>query len=302
MAWGVIRIDLSLNVSNIQPHDSHDSHSDMSQLTAHDVVGNCRAAFDAAERLGIPRVIEPRDMSMLAVPDKLAVMTYLYQLRSHFTGHQLQLEQIGNTSDESSYVIGNYKSDNHLPAVKLDHLKMMQQTHYNGGGGGAQPQLISALNDGGEMGCLGDDVMLESSSATGAGKKDVKNMLLSGSKHLMGKMAVLRSPSKEKVVEPSSPVAAPAAAKPAILMTRRELNDPFGSDDETEERPTGDGEAERPSQNGAGSEQQQQQQQQRNISKDSPSLDPATTNVSPQRPVPQEFPNRPPPPQLLLSI
>lgn len=68
----------------------------MSKLSAHDVVGNCRTAFDAAESLGIPRVIEPRDMSLLAVPDKLAVMTYLHQLRAHFTGRELHIEQIGN--------------------------------------------------------------------------------------------------------------------------------------------------------------------------------------------------------------
>lgn len=64
-------------------------------LTPHDVVLNCRTAFDAGEDLGIPRVIEPRDMSLLAVPDKLAVMTYLYQLRAHFTGQELQIKQIG---------------------------------------------------------------------------------------------------------------------------------------------------------------------------------------------------------------
>lgn len=55
-------------------------------LTQHDVKGNCKKAFDAGEALGISRVIEPSDMDVLAVPDKLAVMTYLYQLRAHFTG------------------------------------------------------------------------------------------------------------------------------------------------------------------------------------------------------------------------
>jgi hypothetical protein len=55
-------------------------------LSPHDVKGNCKKAFDAGEALGIPRVIEPADMDVLAVPDKLAVMTYLYQLRAHFTG------------------------------------------------------------------------------------------------------------------------------------------------------------------------------------------------------------------------
>nr|CAD7392439.1 unnamed protein product [Timema cristinae] len=55
-------------------------------LSPHDVKGNCKKAFDAGEALGISRVIEPADMDVLAVPDKLAVMTYLYQLRAHFTG------------------------------------------------------------------------------------------------------------------------------------------------------------------------------------------------------------------------
>lgn len=60
-------------------------------MTAHDVRGNCKKAFDAGEALGIPRVIEPADMDMLTVPDKLAVMTYLYQLRAHFTGNSIVL-------------------------------------------------------------------------------------------------------------------------------------------------------------------------------------------------------------------
>ncbi len=45
-----------------------------------DIKNNCRVAFEAGEKLGIPRVIEPADMVFLAVPDKLAVMTYLHQV------------------------------------------------------------------------------------------------------------------------------------------------------------------------------------------------------------------------------
>lgn len=63
-------------------------------LSPHDVRGNCKKAFDAGEALGIPRVIEPTDMDLLTVPDKLAVMTYLYQLRAHFTGEYKILNQI----------------------------------------------------------------------------------------------------------------------------------------------------------------------------------------------------------------
>ncbi|XP_061396077.1 EH domain-binding protein 1, partial [Musca vetustissima] len=153
---------------------------DMSKLTPHDVVGNCRIAFDAAESLGIPRVIEPRDMSLLAVPDKLAVMTYLHQLRAHFTGKQLQIEQIGPTSDESSYVIGNYKSDNlsSQNLLNLSHLKA-QLLHQNS---------------------LDDDIFgldnNKTSQLSPTAKKDVKNLILSGSKSILGK--VLLSPTKDK--------------------------------------------------------------------------------------------------------
>ncbi|KAG4068181.1 hypothetical protein HA402_008822 [Bradysia odoriphaga] len=176
---------------------------DMDSLSPHDVVSNCRTAFDAAETLGIPRVIEPRDMSLLAVPDKLAVMTYLYQLRAHFTGHQLQIEQIGSTSDESSYIIGNYKTDN-LPShnvMKLDHLKL-QLNH----------QISIDDDDGGQK--------------SPTEKRDVKNLILSGSKHLLGKVL---SPSKERNTVVPTPVGNDAA--------RRELTDPFGSDDDEDDKP-----------------------------------------------------------------
>lgn len=39
-------------------------------------------------------------------------MTYLYQLRAHFTGHELEIQQIGKTADESNYVIGRFSTDN----------------------------------------------------------------------------------------------------------------------------------------------------------------------------------------------
>lgn len=68
-------------------------YRDIDSLLPHDVKGNCKKAFDAGEALGIPRVIEPADMDILTVPDKLAVMTYLYQLRAHFTGHELEVFQ-----------------------------------------------------------------------------------------------------------------------------------------------------------------------------------------------------------------
>lgn len=51
-------------------------------------------------------MIEPSDMVLLAVPDKLSVMTYLHQLRSYFTGQVLEVQQIGTKSSESTYTLG----------------------------------------------------------------------------------------------------------------------------------------------------------------------------------------------------
>lgn len=62
-------------------------YRDYDSLLSHDIKGNCKKAFDAGEVLGISRIIEPAAMDVLTVPDKLAVMTYLYQLRAHFTGY-----------------------------------------------------------------------------------------------------------------------------------------------------------------------------------------------------------------------
>lgn len=63
-------------------------------------------AFDAAASLGIPKVLEASDMVLTAMPDKLTVMTYLYQLRSYFTGQTLEVQQIGSIAQESTYMVG----------------------------------------------------------------------------------------------------------------------------------------------------------------------------------------------------
>ncbi|XP_040171905.1 EH domain-binding protein 1 isoform X2 [Anopheles arabiensis] len=143
-------------------HHFYPNLIEMTKLSPGNVIENCRTAFDAAEKLGIPRVIEPRDMNLLAVPDKLAVMTYLYQLRAHFTGHQLEVQSIGETTDDSSYVIGNYKSD------KLCK-NLLNLT-----------DIITPNNDDHPLGS----------------KLDTKAALLANSKHLLGRVL---SPTKDKL-------------------------------------------------------------------------------------------------------
>lgn len=42
-------------------------------------------------------------MVLLSVPDRLIVMTYLSQIRSHFTNQELSVLQIEHNSSQSSY-------------------------------------------------------------------------------------------------------------------------------------------------------------------------------------------------------
>ncbi|XP_071508336.1 EH domain-binding protein 1-like [Diadema antillarum] len=88
---------------------------DFASLSQHDIKGNNKKAFDAAATLGIPRLLDPQDMVLLAVPDKLAVMTYLFQLRAHFTGQEMEVKRIGRTTKKSTYIVGNYTSDKSMP-------------------------------------------------------------------------------------------------------------------------------------------------------------------------------------------
>lgn len=65
--------------------------------------------------------------------------------------------------------------------------------------------------------------------------KDVKEIILSSSKNILGKVL---SPSKDKITQKDSvkkiEKMEKVEIKKPILMTRRELTDPFGSDDEDE--------------------------------------------------------------------
>ncbi|GIY25590.1 EH domain-binding protein 1, partial [Caerostris extrusa] len=85
-------------------------------LSPHNIKDNCKKAFDAAESLGIPKVMEHSDMVILAVPDKLAVMTYLYQLKAFFSGEKLDSISLLPVSSEQN-VKSTVKNDveNNLP-------------------------------------------------------------------------------------------------------------------------------------------------------------------------------------------
>ncbi|XP_028276497.1 EH domain-binding protein 1 isoform X3 [Parambassis ranga] len=84
-------------------HHFHPEKIDFDQLAPHDIKLNNKKAFDGFEALGISRLLEPSDMVLLSVPDRLIVMTYLSQIRSHFTNQELSVLQIEHNSSQSSY-------------------------------------------------------------------------------------------------------------------------------------------------------------------------------------------------------
>ncbi|XP_036071219.1 EH domain-binding protein 1-like protein 1 [Oryzias melastigma] len=84
-------------------HHFHPDKIAFDQLDSHDIKLNNKKAFDGFEALGISRLMEPSDMVLLSIPDRLIVMTYLSQIRSHFTNQELSVLQIEQNSSESSY-------------------------------------------------------------------------------------------------------------------------------------------------------------------------------------------------------
>ncbi|XP_070528889.1 EH domain-binding protein 1 isoform X5 [Cardiocondyla obscurior] len=187
---------------------------EINSLLPHDVKGNCKKAFDAGEILGIPRVIEPADMDILTVPDKLAVMTYLYQLRAHFTGHELEVHQIGKTTDESSYMIGRFNTDNNTDvSVQLfgqEIINLRKKEQIDQRNNKAESNRRSNPFDNKK-----DDISIDSlknklhlslntdnqdhdqcnKDKSPSSVKEVKDIILASSKSILGKVL---SPTKEK--------------------------------------------------------------------------------------------------------
>ncbi|TTI61485.1 EH domain-binding protein 1-like protein 1 [Bagarius yarrelli] len=87
-------------------HNFHPDKVNFEMLDPYDIKRNNKQAFDGFAELGISRLIEPSDMVLQAVPDRLIVMTYLSQIRAHFTGQELSVVQIEQNSNESSYAVG----------------------------------------------------------------------------------------------------------------------------------------------------------------------------------------------------
>ncbi|XP_073965792.1 eps15 homology domain containing protein-binding protein 1 [Choristoneura fumiferana] len=154
---------------------------DFSGLQPEESERNLRVALEASATLGISQVLTAADVCKRQ-PDRLAIMTYLFQLRAHFTGNELQVEQLGNDETESSYLVGRHDTDGSLPR-ELFSREVATRRSRN----------------------------LEGRPRPGSQESQV---------------SVPSRQSQERYTPEKSP------PRPARLMTRKELTDPFGSDDE----------------------------------------------------------------------
>ncbi|KAG5853268.1 hypothetical protein ANANG_G00071310 [Anguilla anguilla] len=99
-------------------HHFHPDKVNYEMLDPYDIKLNNKKAFDGFAELGISRLLEPTDMVMLKVPDRLIVMTYLNQVRTQFTGQQLSVLQIEHNSSQSSYSVGEPQDPDAEAAVR----------------------------------------------------------------------------------------------------------------------------------------------------------------------------------------
>ncbi|XP_013203427.1 EH domain-binding protein 1-like protein 1 isoform X4 [Microtus ochrogaster] len=88
-------------------HRFYPDKIDYFSLDPHDIKQNNKQAFDGFAALGVSRLLEPADMVLLSVPDKLIVMTYLCQIRAFCTGQELQLVQLEGGGGSGTYRVGN---------------------------------------------------------------------------------------------------------------------------------------------------------------------------------------------------
>ncbi|KAL4707502.1 hypothetical protein ACJJTC_000254 [Scirpophaga incertulas] len=161
---------------------------DFSGLQPEEALTNLRIALAASESLGLPSVLAPQDV-LRPEPDRLAIMTYLFQLRAYFTGNELQVEQLGSDETESSYLVGRHDTDGSVPRELFS-------------------REVSARR----------------------------------SRNTIQRPATRVSPTIGEP-KPTAKWFAPIthnerpAPRPEVLMTRKELTDPFGSDDEDTKPP-----------------------------------------------------------------
>ena len=175
-------------------------------------------------------------MVLLAVPDKLSVMTYLYQLRSYFTGQTLEVQQLGSLARDSTYTVGEHDTDQDARISKEMYGKELRDSKR------FSPGSRPSTDKGKETAADTDSVSANISTAQSPkdqtpsvkSSSPYQSPLDPGSLGLIGKFTPRDSScvtTKEEEESSSSSMVSPSGDA-ASLMTRKQLMNPFDSDEE----------------------------------------------------------------------
>lgn len=151
------------------------------------------------------------------VPDKLAVMTYLHQLRAHFTGQEMSIVQLGGGTEDSSYTSASQTTSDsqterseitreiisqELKAAEEEAGRRRRQSSGSGGSSSATGVIFRR-----ERTSPSEENNITSGSASAAAAVQlVKDKAKSFTSEIM-KLGKVLSPSKEKSPSvPESPI------------------------------------------------------------------------------------------------
>ncbi|XP_007128243.2 EH domain-binding protein 1-like protein 1 isoform X2 [Physeter macrocephalus] len=126
-------------------HRFYPDKIDFASLDPLNIKQNNKQAFDGFAALGVSRLLEPADMVLLSVPDKLIVMTYLCQIRAFCTGQELQLVQLEGGGGAGTYRVASAQSS---PPDELDAGGLAQRLREHRAEAPQEPQEAATRADG----------------------------------------------------------------------------------------------------------------------------------------------------------
>ncbi|XP_066203845.1 EH domain-binding protein 1-like protein 1 isoform X7 [Saccopteryx leptura] len=126
-------------------HRFYPDKIDYAALDPLNIKQNNKQAFDGFAALGVSRLLEPADMVLLSVPDKLIVMTYLCQIRAFCTGQELQLVQLEGGGGAGTYRVASTRPS---PADDLDASGLAQRLREHRADGPEGPKEATSRVEG----------------------------------------------------------------------------------------------------------------------------------------------------------
>lgn len=161
-------------------------------------------AFDVAEQLGVARLLNADDMLLLVVPDKLNVMTFVYQLRAQLT--RCSVSRLHSASPPLSSAPVHHLQASSSPATSSDWLSNLCPLT------ATERQAVESRYSASQR------THVDASSLAQTGKQ----------------LFACVGQSSELVASPSDCLQPSSPTDSAVLMTRQQLLNPFDSDSDSE--------------------------------------------------------------------